>query len=126
MKIKEITENGILFDNGASLKDYHCQSCCEDVYADWQNMQVLTKLGMNSVNSDIFDFSEYLLIDPTTIKLEQGVGFSLIDKNGLKLFVSCYNIQNGYYGDDLKLIYKDKNGIQVELDIKECCKEEIY
>lgn len=48
MKIKEILDNKIKFDNGYELEAYHEQDCCENVYADFEilktyNLSIVTR-----------------------------------------------------------------------------------
>lgn len=62
MKIKEIKEEYILFDNGYKLEAYHEQDCCESVYADFdvlKDYNVSTKTGKTIKIEDI-DFQEDL------------------------------------------------------------------
>lgn len=122
MKIKSISEDKIVFDNGNYLEYEHQQDCCERVYADFKNLQVFTDVGANAVKSDD------LVFDPDLTKhitQAEGVGFMIEDKNGVRLFVSCYDCQNGYYSDDLTLIYHNVYTGKVEkIDITECCKKD--
>lgn len=82
-------QGGIEFNDGSVLIDLHEQDCCENVYADFSNL-----------DSDImsYDFKGM-------IKIEKA-------KNGFKFgdsrrwfFVPCYNVQNGYYSDTLDIAY---------------------
>ncbi len=123
MKIKEIKDDRILFDNSAELTYYHDQRCCEQVYADFENIQVLTRIGVNSINSNNLEFDENLL---SKIEFQKDVGFTIEDNNGIKLFVSCYNRQNGWYSSSLSLIYKDANNREYSVDISDCVKDDIY
>lgn len=126
MKIEKIEEEKIIFDNGNYLTYYHSQDCCEQVYADFQHIQVTTQLGKNSVNSNDLEFDEDLL---QHIMYAKDVGFHIEDKNGVRLFVSCYNRQNGYYSSNLELQYiQNKNGREIitKVDISDCVKDEIY
>lgn len=122
MKIVKIDSIGIEFDNGATLKHFHEQDCCERVYADWKNIQVLTKIGRNSISAEELDFDENLTEYILGLK---GVGFVLEDKNGIQLFVSCYNQQNGYYSSDLHLIYTGNDCITTEIDITNYVRNEL-
>lgn len=124
MKIKKIEYGIIEFDNGNVLTDHHQQDCCEHVYADFENLQVLTKIGSNSMSSEDLEFDENLFAN---IELMEGVGFKIKDKNGIELFVSCYDFQNGYYSSDLELVYtKNVNGIKIKekIDITNCSKSD--
>ena len=123
MKITKINEKEIVFDNGNRLTYLHEQDCCEHVFADFKNLQVLTKLFHNSMNSNDLDFEEDLQNYIYKIK---DVGFEIEDKNGIRLFVSCYNYQNGYYSDELKLEYnKLKEQSPIIIDITDCVRDEL-
>jgi len=102
----------ILFDNGKTLESYHNVDCCESVYADFRNMQVMGQRDENYIDSNDLDFFEDILSSVVPI---EGLGFYLVTKQGICLLVSCYNIQNGYYGNNLTLLYDGK-----ERDISEC------
>lgn len=109
MKIKEIKEGKIIFDNGYRLEYYHDQDCCEYVYADFDILEtynVSIKTGKNIKIKEI-DFSEKL---SELIEGIEGMGFNIISKIGEKFFVPCYNEQNGYYSNELELIlYKQED-----------------
>jgi hypothetical protein len=126
MKIKEINDEEILFDNNMRLESYHEQDCCESVYADFKilnDYNVSTKTG-KEINIKEIDFEESLL------KLIEGVkeaGFNMISKIGEKFFVPCYNSQNGYYSSELELIlYGQQDNYKETLDISSFVKDEIY
>ena len=116
MKIIKINGKEILFDNGNSLTYEHEQDCCESVYADFENIQVITNVFRNNYNVQELNFSENLT---DVIDRHEGIGFTIEDENGIKLFVSCYDCQNGYYSDNLSLVYK-KGDIKTIIDIRDC------
>ena len=93
MKIIEIKEDKIIFDNGYELESYHEQDCCEHVYADFEILKdynVSTKTG-KTINIEDIDFEEHLEY------LIQGIeneGFNMISKIGEKFFIPCYNSHN--------------------------------
>ena len=122
MKIVEIGESYgdqyILFDNEKKLEYIHDQECCEEVYADFKNMQVIGLQDKNFMWASELDFFENLL---TSVVPIEGVGFYLVTKQGICILVSCYNVQNGYYSDELKLCYDD-----TYLDITGCTEDEYY
>lgn len=125
MKIKEITDKQIKFDNGYILNYYHDQDCCENVYADFEVLKtynVSTKTG-KQINIYNIDFEENLL---KLIKGVKGQGFNMISKIGEKFFVPCYNEQNGYYNDELELVLHINNNCYVNLDISDYVEEHIY
>lgn len=117
MRIVSIDENFIKFDNGNYLTHIHSQECCEEVYADFLYIK-----GYNAIESNktVFDleFDENIL---DYIEKVEDEGFKISDKKGNKIFVPCYNIQNGYYSDELFIEYYDKNHtLTKEIDITEC------
>ena len=123
MKIKEIKEEEIIFDNDYILKYYHEQDCCENVYADFEVLKdynVSTKTG-KTINIKDIDFEEHL---DYLIQGVKGVGFNIISKIGEKFFIPCYNSQNGYYSSMLELILV-RNNITENMDISDFVKDEI-
>ena len=125
MKIKEINDEEIKFNNGYILYYYHSQDCCENVYADFEVLKsynLSTKTG-KTINIKDIDFEENL---QNLIEGINEAGFNMISKIGEKFFVPCYNEQNGYYGSDLDLIlYKNKNHKEV-LNISDFVEDKIY
>jgi len=109
MRIKEIQEDKIVFDNGTELSDYHESSCCEHVYADFKNLR--DQVGI--MNAQFANDLE------KEIELVKDSGFRLRD-----CFVPCYDIQNGYYSGNLTLIIKYPKGKKVEIDIGSCTKQD--
>ena len=115
MKMVAIGKDGITFDNGKVLEDYHEQDCCEWVYADWENMQVMGEREKNYVKAADLDFFDNILESIVPI---EDLGFYIVTKQGICILVSCYNRQNGYYSDELSLKY----GEQYK-DISECVQD---
>lgn len=125
MKIKEIIEDYIVFDNGYELRAYHKQDCCENVYADFEILKdynVSTKTG-KTIKIQEIDFEETL---EQLIQGIDGQGFNMISKIGEKFFVPCYNSQNGYYSSDLELILCKSENLREVLDISDFVKDDIY
>lgn len=98
----ECVESHILFDNGKKLTSVHYDDCCEQVFADFKNMQVMGEREKNYVNANELDFFENILDSVVPIK---DLGFYLVTKQGICILVSCYNVQNGYYSSNLELEY---------------------
>lgn len=124
MKIKEINEEKIVFDNGYELEYYHEQDCCEHVYADFEVLKdynISTKTG-KTINIKEIDFKEDL---EELIEGIQEQGFNMISKIGEKFFVPCYNEQNGYYSSELELILR-KGKTKEIIDISNFVKDDIY
>ena len=104
------------FDNGGVLRYDHEQDCCEHVYADFENMQIITDVGKNVVDATELDFFDDILKSIVPIS---GLGFYIVTKQGICILVSCYDIQNGYYSGDLTLIFQHGDEVE-ELDITDC------
>jgi len=119
MKLIEVNEGGLVFDDGSTLYSMHCQECCEEVYADFGGMQVVTRVEGNSVNSMDLEFFGNLLDSIVPI---EGLGFYIVTKEGVCILVSCYNIQNGYYSNKLELVY-DSGNLRKTKDITNCTGE---
>lgn len=92
MKIKKITDEKIIFDNGNEISYFHDQDCCENNYADFEQLE---ELALS------YDFEEDLIFE----KLDKQ-GFRFGDK-GLMFFIPCYSEQNGYYSSDINICYND-------------------
>lgn len=113
-----IIEDGVCFvkEDGSkiSIVDFHYQDCCESVYADFDVIKYYKK--------DIAgkEFKEMV------IKAVPEMGFLIClyqdwDK-GEKIFVPCYNEQNGCYGSDLKITINKKT----DIDISNLVEDNIY
>lgn len=127
MKIKEIHDDYIVFDNGIIMKSVHDQDCCEEVLADFEYIKQYNMLGDNHKQT-IYEIEFNENFWERDIQLVKGMGFIMIanDYNRSKVFVPCYNIQNGYYGDSLHLVIKvikDEDDyseeILAEIDLKD-------
>lgn len=113
-KIISIDRDGIKLEDGYSIIDCHEQDCCESVYADWNYLKDFLKI--DEYDSFIIDIDLNKSIQPV-----EEAGFRIIIKDVYcgenQYFVPCYDCQNGYYSDELKLqVLKNKKVMQ-ELDI---------
>lgn len=97
MKIIQLEEDKITFDNGHVLLFNHNQDCCENVYADCINIQALSHVNAPLYESEFDEIIKYEIV--------QEIGIQLINQSGMKYLISCYNRQNGYYyyGDQLEM-----------------------
>ncbi len=96
MKIKEITEEAIIFDNGNTITFWHEQCCCEENFADFAQLDDIARNTEFDKNLD-FEFVE-----------EQGFRFG--NQPDRMFFVPCYSVQNGYYSYEITIMY---NGVEV-------------
>ena len=87
--IKEIVDDAILFDNGDQIIWDHFQDCCEEVYADFDQIKDCVGEKFNT---------------PIQFEGVEGSGFRFGNGNRW-VFVPCYNIQNGYYNGDVDVYY---------------------
>ena len=93
MKIREVTDRHILFDNGSEITYDHAQECCEYNYADF---------------SQLDDEARAYDYDEQNMKFEavENSGFRFGD-NRRMFFVPCYSDQNGYYSADIEIYYNN-------------------
>lgn len=105
MKILIINNGEVIFDNGSSITFDHKRDCCENNYADFEQIE---------------DFArEYEFDQDLRFEKVDNYGFRFGDR-GMMFFVPCYSEQNGYYASDLDIIYKGK--VVFNLD----CERKIY
>ena len=105
MYIYHISETEIKFSNGKNIFELtyeHEQDCCEEVYADFESIskRILNKKGQD-VSIYTIDFNEEI---ETLVEEVKDQGFMLCAKDGTKVLVNCYDIQNGWYNSDLAII----------------------
>ena len=103
MRIKEVAETGITFDNGKFLYCHHDQDCCEYNYADFKQ---LDDLGRD------YDFDENLKFETV-----DGCGFRFGDSRNM-FFIPCYSEQNGYYSDVVDIYYDGKEVLNVSAEMR--------
>lgn len=108
MKIIEITNKQITFDNECYLTYGHEMDCCEHNYADF------IQLEDTGIEDEEFEFNENMF------ELCEH-GFRLVAKNNNKYFIPCYSVQNGWYSTELD-IYLNCKKIQFKFNLK--CKLE--
>ena len=102
MKIKEINSGHILFDNGNIITFDHCPDCCENNYADFEQ---LDDIARNADFSPKLDF-----------KAVNGSGFRFGNRPNNMHFVPCYSEQNGYYSDDIDIYYNGKKVLSFDAE----------
>ena len=92
MKIKEINDDYIIFEDDSRISFDHEQDCCEWNYADFRQLDDLARahdfnmkeLHFNAVEDSGFRFGD----------------------NRRMFFVPCYSVQNGYYSSDINIYYE--------------------
>lgn len=107
----------ITFEDGTiTFSTYHNQDCCEIVYGDFSIVQYhKEKLVGNSITK-------------IEVKAIEDMGFLLCFTTYYysteKIFIPCYNNQNGYYSDELVLLIEDR-GVKTEVDISDYVEDNI-
>jgi hypothetical protein len=101
LKITEVKSSEedliVISTEGGDIKieTSHDSDCCEHVYADTSMMKYFT------------DSLKGLEVSEVIIKGVVDMGYLLVVCHGYeeykKIFIPCYNSQNGYYSDDLEL-----------------------
>jgi hypothetical protein len=118
--IKEVifTDKEIILKNengGIKIGQNHDQDCCESVYADFEQMKYYVKEISGK------------MVQEMIIKSVSKMGFIIelwFDyDNGEKIFIPCYNFQNGYYSSNLELIIETDK--KITIDISDCVEDHI-
>lgn len=106
------------FADGTKLifATHHDQDCCEHVYGDFSVMKYHEKELVGKTLREV------------QVKRVEGMGFLLCFNSGwdenTKVFIACYNYQNGYYSSDLELTIDD-NGTKITVDVSDCVEDHI-
>lgn len=100
-KISEVTGEAIIFSDGSRITFDHEQDCCEDNYADFQQLDDLAY--------------GYTFIGEMTFKSHNS-GF-LFGDSRRQFFVPCYSSQNGYYTSDLSIYYNGVCQLNIDCEI---------
>ena len=104
MRIKETTEEHILFDNGDKIEFSHFQCCCECNYADFNQLE---KIAFHA------DFET-----PLEFEKVEDSGFRFGNK-GKMFYVPCYSEQNGYYSSDVDIYFNGDQVLNVDAKLVE-------
>ena len=117
-KIKDVfveDESIILFfedDTKIKYATEHDQDCCEHVYGDFSVFEHYKK----SILEDLIAIEEIQLVKVN------GDGFLLrflgVYDNSVKVFVPCYDFQNGCYSSDLSLTIT-QDDVKTNIDISD-------
>lgn len=94
-KIKEVTEQHILFDNGTIITYYSNQWVGAWNYADFQQLE-------EAALSEDFD------TDNLKYEFVAGSGFRFGSNPMRMYFIPCYSEQKGYYGTDIEIYHNEE------------------
>jgi hypothetical protein len=110
LKVIEIANDSIIFENGITLSSYHQDDCCENHY-----------LGFDDITLDDFDGLEFDLSNDNFFRRIDGYGIELMPLKGYTVKIPGYGSNNGYYSSNLSLMINDSEGkIIKQFDISEC------
>ena len=104
MKIKTINEDVIIFDNGNIITFGHEQDCCEENYADFQQIDDIARNWKFDENLDF--------------EAVEGFGFRFGNLPNKMVFVPCYSDQNGYYSSDIDIYYNGELKLHFEAEMR--------
>ena len=104
MKIIEVDDNYLKFEDGSEITADHDQDWCEYNYAQFDALDDI------ALNTD-FDLKKMIFLPV------EGAGFMFGNEPQKLFFVACYSEQNGYYSSDIEIYFNEKKVLQFE------CKE---
>lgn len=93
MRIASISDQEIRFDGGHAITFDHEQDCCEENYADFEQVDDIARAAT--------------FTHPLQFEAVDGFGFRFGNENNMH-FVPCYSFQNGYYSSDIRIFYDGK------------------
>ena len=102
MKILEVTDLRITFDNGSEITFDHVPDCCEYNYAAFKQIEE---------RALEIEFDEKLIFEAV-----EGCGFRFGSEGTEMFFIPCYSDQNGYYSSDIDILYNNKKVLNFECE----------
>ena len=102
MKIAYVSDLQIKFDNGDSITFNHMQDCCEDNFADFNQLDDVAKAT---------EFDAPIVFEDC----EYGFRFGNVGK---MFFVPCYSEQNGYYTYKLDIYYNGEKVLNIDCELR--------
>ena len=102
MRISEVTDLRITFDNGYEITFDHVPDCCEYNYAAFKQIEE---------RALEVEFDEKLVFEDI-----DGCGFRFGSEGTEMFFIPCYSDQNGFYSSDLDILYNNKKVLNFECE----------
>ena len=102
MKILEVTDLRITFDNGSEITFDHVPDFCEYNYAAFKQIEE---------RALEIEFDEKLIFEAV-----EGCGFRFGSERTEMFFIPCYSDQNGYYSSDIDILYNNKKVLNFECE----------
>jgi hypothetical protein len=109
VKVVQVDDQGLKFDDGSSLSSEHESDCCESHYLSFSGLSPSDFEGLDFDLSTGGDFFEKV----------DGFGIRLLPTNGHPVSVPGYGYNNGYYSYDLTLVL-ERPGAITKFDVSEC------
>ena len=110
LKVVEIKEEAIVFDNGLTLCSNHDRECCENHWLSFENLTLKDFEGL-----------EFNLTNDEFFRGVPDFGIELVPLRGWPVRVPGYGSNNGYYSDQLDLVLIGSDGKEFKTyDITEC------
>lgn len=88
-----ISDKMILFSDESKIEFDHCQDCCENNYADFEQLDDIARTTDFDTSNMIFEAVP-----------DSGFRFG---NTGKMFFVPCYSEQYGFYSDNIDIFYND-------------------
>lgn len=108
-KVKQVTSNEIIFEDGSELYSEHDRECCEHHYLDFEHIKL-----------EDFDGLEFDLSGDEFFNMIPDYGIELDPIHGYSVKIPGYGSNNGYYSSELTLVLVDPNGREKRFDISDC------
>ena len=102
MKILEVTDLRITFDNGSEITFDPVPVYCEYNYAAFKQIEE---------RALEIEFDEKLIFEAV-----EGCGFRFGSKETEMFFIPCYSEKNGYYSSDIDIFYNNKRVLNLECE----------
>lgn len=109
LKVVELFDEGLKFDNGISLYSEHDTDCCERHY-----------MSTSDLTLEDFEGLEFDLSNDNFFERIEGYGIALKPINGFPIRIPAYGDNNGWYSSNLSLVISGEDGFKKIYDITEC------
>jgi len=109
VKVVNVGDYGITFDNGLTLSSDHSQECCETHELYFKDLSLEDFVGL-----------EFDLSNDNFFKRVDGYGIELLPITGWPVRVAGHGDNNGYYSSQLDLILTNGKDFTKIFDISKC------
>ena len=108
-KVKQVTSDEIIFEDGSKLYSHHDQDWCEHHWLDFEHIKL-----------EEFDGLEFDLSGDSFFNRIDDYGIELVPIHGYSVKIPGYGSNNGYYSSELTLVLVDPTGNKKRFDISDC------